>query len=222
MRRPAPAAAQDGTELHMRRFTIVLATICLLAAGAGRASAETRWGVVAGLNLSTLHFNQKLVNGGRVANFSLGVKGELLIPGLGFGVDASALYTQLGGKAKLGEHYVWASDGYGTVRSYHHYLELPFNLSFRYMNLNGIENTIAPVVFLGPTFNIMLGHSHIGAFRYSGGCTSIHFGFGGELYRKVQVTASYNIGLSYALETIKLDQHSARDRWWRVAATYYF
>lgn len=206
----------------MKIKTLILAAVGLIALANGKAWAETRWGIVAAANFSTLHFNQGIVQTDRVADFSLGVKGELLIPGLGFGVDVSALYSMLGGKAHLGDHYVWSSDGFGTVHSYQHYLEIPFNLSFRYMNLNGIENIIAPVAFLGPTFNIQLAHSEIEAFRYSGGDMSFHFGVGGELYRKVQVTVSYNIGLSYALRTIKLDDYNARNRWWRLAATYYF
>lgn len=207
---------------QMKKVLFITAAVCISLVSAQKSSAETRWGVVAAANFSTLHFNQGIVQTDRVPNFSLGVKGELLIPGLGFGVDISALYSQLGGKAHLGDHVVWSSDGFGTVRSYEHYLEIPLNLSFRFMNLNGIENTVAPVVFLGPTFNIMLAHSDIKAFKYSGGSFSFHFGLGAELLRKMQVTVSYNIGLSYAVQTKKLDQYSARDRWWRVAATYYF
>lgn len=206
----------------MKKILLLLTVACVALFSTSKADAETRWGVVAAGNISTLKFNQSLMSTDKVCNFSVGVVGELLIPGAGFGVDASLLYTQLGGKLHFGDYKVWADDGYGTKRSYQHYLEIPLNLKFRYMNLNGIENTIAPIVFAGPTFTILMGHSNIDALKYAGGEFSVHAGLGAELFRKVQVTASYNWGLTYALETKKLDHYSAKNRYWRVAVAYMF
>lgn len=206
----------------MKKISLIIATICLIAIGVDNAKAETRWGVVAAANISTMKFNQTLVQVDQVCNFSVGVTGELMIPGIGFGVDGSVLYTQLGGKLHLGDYQVWASDGYGTHRTYQHYLEIPLNLKFKYTNLNGIENTIAPIAFVGPSFTLQLGHSNIDAIKYSGGEFSVHVGLGAEIIRKIHVTASYNWGLTYALETYKLDHYSAKNRYWRVAVAYMF
>ena len=194
----------------MKKILLIVAVIAAALTSLS-ASAETRWGVTAATNISTMKFN-----------FSVGVTGELIIPGIGFAVDGSVLYSQLGGKINLGEYPVWSADGIGSPRTYQHYLEIPLNLKFKYSNLNGIENTIAPLVFGGPTFTILMAHSDIPSLKYAGGEFSAHVGLGCEIIRRIQVTGSYNWGLTYALRTQKLDQYSAKNRYWRVAVTYRF
>ena len=205
----------------MKKILLIVAVIAAALTSLS-ASAETRWGVTAATNISTMKFNQPLASTSQVCNFSVGVTGELIIPGIGFAVDGSVLYTQLGGKINLGDYPVWSADGIGSPRTYQHYLEIPINLKFKYSNLNGIENIIAPIAFAGPTFTILMGHSDIEAIKYAGGEFSVHTGFGFEIMRKIHVTASYNWGLTYALKTAKLDQYSAKNRFWRVAVSYMF
>lgn len=200
----------------MKKILLIIAVIATVLC----ASAETRWGVTAATNISTMKFNQKLASTSQVCNFSLGVTGEIIIPGIGFSVDGSLLYTQLGGKIGLGEYPVW--EGTGTPRTYQHYLEIPLNLKFKYSNLNGIENVIAPYVYGGPSFTILFAHSDVPALKYAGGEFGAHCGFGVEVMRRVLVSGSYNWGLTYALRTQKLDQYSAKNRYWRVAVTYMF
>lgn len=210
------------TSLMMKKILLLVAVIVMALSHSLSATAETRWGVTAAGNISTLKFNQNLASISQVCNFSVGVTGELIIPGAGFAVDGSLLYTQLGGKIGLGEYPVWSVDGYTNPRTYQHYLEIPLNLKFKYSNLNGVENTIAPLVFAGPSFTILMAHSDIDALKYAGGEFSVHVGFGCEIIRRIQVTGSYNWGLTYALRTAKLDQYSAKNRYWRVAVTYMF
>ncbi|MGN0211758.1 MAG: outer membrane beta-barrel protein [Muribaculaceae bacterium] len=206
----------------MKKIFTILFALCVAMLVTDKAFAETRWGVTAAGNISTMKFNQSLTQVDQVCNFSIGVTGELMIPGIGFGIDGSLLYTQLGGKIHLGDYPVWSTDGFATPRTYQHYLEIPLNLKFKYSNLNGIENIIAPIAFAGPTFTILMGHSDIEAIKYAGGEFSVHTGFGFEIMRKIHVTASYNWGLTYALKTAKLDQYSAKNRFWRVAVSYMF
>ena len=200
----------------MKKILLIIAVIATAISGSLNASAETRWGVTAAGNISTMKFNQPLASTSQVCNFSVGVTGELIIPGIGFAIDGSLLYTQ------LGEYPVWSADGYTNPRTYQHYLEIPINLKFKYSNLNGIENIIAPYVFGGPTFTILMGHSDIPAIKYAGGEFNLHTGFGVEIARRVLVAGSYNWGMTYALRTQKLDQYSAKNRYWRVAVTYMF
>ena len=206
----------------MKKLLLIIVAACSALLFSGKISAETRWGVTAATNISTMKFNQDLTPTDKVANFSIGVTGELMIPGIGFGIDGSLLYTQLGGKVHLENYPVWNSDGFTTPRTYQHYLEIPLNLKFKYTNLNGIENYVAPIAFAGPTFTILIGHSDVEAFKYAGGEFSVHTGFGFEIMRKVQITGSYNWGLTYALKTAKLDQYSAKNRYWRIAVIYMF
>lgn len=196
--------------------------LCIAIFGAGSVSAQARWGVVAGMNLSKLSFDQNLFTVNSKAGASVGVTGELMMPGIGFGVDASLLYTQRGTKLHLGERPIWANQGIGEHTTSLHYLEIPLSLKFKFKNLNGIENTIMPILFVGPEFSFLLAHNKLDALSYSGGEFGIHMGVGCEILRMVQVNASYCWGLSYAVKTKLLDDFSARNRNFRVSATYFF
>lgn len=202
-------------------LSIVL--LCVAIFGVSSISAqESRWGVVAGVNMSKLNFDQKLFTIDSKAGATVGVTGELMIPGIGFGVDASMLYTQRGADLHLGERPIWASQGYGVNSCTLHYLEIPLNLKFKFKNLNGFENTLMPILFVGPEFSFLLAHNKLEALSYAGGEFGIQLGIGCEILRKVQVNASYSWGMSYAVKTKLLDDFSARNRNLKVTATYFF
>ncbi len=202
---------------------IILGIVAIISMmGAFSTTAQVRLGAVVGADITSLHFNQNLFTVDQSLGYSAGVIGELMLPGIGFGLDASLLYTQRGATLHLGEDKVWASDGFGTHRSYLHYLELPINLKFKYTNLNGIENTIAPYVFAGPSFSFLLAHNKIEALEYAGADVAVHVGLGCELYKKIQVSGSYEWGLTYAVQTKKLDGLSAQNRTWKITVAYMF
>ena len=184
--------------------------------------AQTRWGVVAGVDYTNLSFDQDLFTINQNVGATAGVTGELMIPGIGFGVDASLLYTQRGATLNLGERPLWSSQGYGKENMLLHYLEIPIHLKFKFKNLNGLENTIMPILFAGPEFSFLVGHSNIKAMEYAGGEFGIDVGVGCEILQRFQVNASYCWGMSYALKTKQLDDFSARNRCWKLACTYFF
>ncbi|MEF9923645.1 MAG: porin family protein [Muribaculaceae bacterium] len=186
------------------------------------ASAQLRLGAVAGVDITTLKFDQKLITVDQSVGYTAGVIGELMLPGIGFGIDASLLYTQQGATLHLGEKPVWALQGYGTQRSYLHYIEIPINVRFKYTNLNGIENTIAPFVFAGPSFSFLLAHNKLEALDYAGGTIAINVGIGFELYKNIQVAGSYAWGMTYAEKTKLLDGYGAQNRTWKVTVAYMF
>lgn len=202
----------------------IFLTIFVLAAlfYASAASAQIRLGAVAGADITTLKFNQSLFTVDQSLGYTAGVIGELMLPGIGFGLDASLLYTQRGATLHLGEKKIWSSEGYGTERSYLHYIEIPINLKFKYSNLNGIENIIAPYVFAGPSFSFLVAHSKIEALDYAGGEIAINVGLGFELYKKIQVSGSYGWGMTYAVKTKLLDDFSAQNRTWKITVAYMF
>lgn len=202
---------------------ILLSLIVLIAlACATPVSAQFRLGAVAGVDLTTLKFSQDLITVDQSVGYTAGVMGELMLPGIGFGIDLALLYTQQGATLHLGEKKIWASQGYGTERSYLHYLEIPINVRFKYTNLNGIENTIAPFVFAGPTFSFLLGHNKIDALDYAGATIAVNVGVGFELFRNIQVAGSYAWGLTYAEKTKLLDGYGAQNRTWKLTVAYMF
>lgn len=200
-----------------------LALICVAAlASSNSISAQGRWGVIAGADYTTLKFSQSLTPVDEKIGGVVGITGELMMPGIGFGVDASILYTQRGGKIHFGDQKIWSSLGYGNESCTLHYIEIPIHLKFKYTNLNGVENIIAPIVFAGPSFTILAGHSKIDALSYAGGEFGVQVGVGAELFRKFQINGSRCWGMTYALKTKLLDDYSAKNRTWKVTLTYFF
>lgn len=195
----------------MKKLSMAIIAAIIVFASFG-ASAQARWGAVAGVNISNLSWNQDLLSTDPSVGFQVGVTGELMFPGIGFGVDASLLYSQQGATLHMGDFPVWANDGIGNVRSYHHYLDIPIHLRFKYTNLNGIEGTIAPFVYAGPTFAIKLSHSHTDALEYPAMAFGLEGGIGAELFRRYQISVSYTWGMSYSVQTVKLDGYSAHNR----------
>lgn len=199
---------------------IVLAIIAMAAPVT--SDAQFRYGPVVSANLNTLVFKQDLISVHQQPGVTAGIMGELMFPGIGFGIDLGLLYTQQGARVNLGEKLVWSSQGYGNEHIYLHSMQIPVHLRFKYTRLNGLEEKIAPFVYGGPEFNIQVGHTNCSAFKCSGGDLGITAGVGAEIYRRWQVSGSYTWGMTYALKTRLLDDFSARSRQWSIRVAYLF
>ena len=196
--------------------------IILLAVSAFTASAEFRWGPQVGYNYSDFYWKQDLVSSKGTSGFQAGLVGEVMIPGIGFGIDIGAIYSMQGARLHLGEKKIWAVDGYGTERAMLHTLSIPLNLRFKWTRMNGVEDLIAPYVFGGPVFDFTIGHSKLDAMEYAGGSVGLQAGIGIELYKRWQIQASHVWGMTYALKAAKLQNFSAREDYWTVRLTYLF
>lgn len=205
-----------------RLAATVLGTLALLTAATPAAHAQMRWGVTAGALLTDLHFKQSLVSVKQVPGFSAGILGEMIFPGVGFGIDVGAQYEMRGASLHLGEKMMWSSEGYGTTRLYTHYLNVPIHLRFKYTRLNGFEEVLAPLVYVGPSFGFMLGHSKLDAFSFPFGEIGLDMGIGAEIKKRWQVTLSYNLGMTYCTKANILTDYSAQNREWKLSATYFF
>ncbi len=151
-----------------------------------------------------------------------GLATELMFPGIGFGVDAGVLYSMKGAGINLGEKEIWASQGYKNERSYLHYLEIPIHLRFKYTNLNGFEDIVAPFAFAGPSISVLVANNNIKALEYARGEFGLTVGLGFEIKHHWQISGSYNWGMTYALKTKLLDDFSARNRSWNIRLAYLF
>lgn len=78
----------------MTKTGIALLLSTILALGSSlAASAETRWGPTIGINYNEIHFKQgDIFKSDRMIGGQAGLTGELMVPGIGFGVDGSVLY----------------------------------------------------------------------------------------------------------------------------------
>lgn len=203
---------------RMKKVLLLLAALTVSLSG----MAQFRWGVTAGTNFTNYRFKQDLVHVSTLAGVDAGVMGELMFPGIGFGVDFGLRYSMHGSKVNFGQRKIWASDGIGNETCYVHTIQIPINLRFKYTNLNGVERIVAPFVFGGPLFSITAGHSEARALEYPGGSFMLQCGIGAELFEKFQITCGYYWGLTYEARTIKLDNFSARPEGWTIGVAYLF
>lgn len=195
-----------------------MAALVLVAsiAAAPVADAQFRFGATAGVDISSLKFKQDLFDVDKSVGFTVGVTGEMMFPGIGLGIDTGLFYRQLGATMHLGQKTMWADEGYGTERSYLHYIELPFHLRYKYTRMNGFEDHLAPFVYAGPSVCFLAGHSKLEAMEYAGADFGVDFGIGAEIATRWQVSASYRMGLTYAMKAKILTNFSARNNDWTV------
>ncbi len=196
-------------------LTVILAT-------ALTASAEFRWGPTAGVNFSTFHWKQKLTTTKGLTGGQVGVLGELMIPGIGFGIDMGLRYNAHGANVNFGDFPVWSSDGIKNQDVWMHVIEVPFNLKFKWTRMNGFEQYLAPFVFGGPVFSFNVATNKQPALEHPGAYVSMQCGAGVELWEHYQVSAGYSWGISYEIRTVKLDNYSAQPRGWFINLAYLF
>lgn len=199
---------------------MIVAAAVLLSPLAMRA--QFRYGPVAGVTINNLVFKQDLVPVSQTVGYNAGVLGELMFPGIGFGMNLGLLYNQQGAMVDLGSRKVWASEGWGREHVMLHTVQIPIHLRFKYTRLNGLEEIIAPLVYGGPDFTLQVGHNNAGAFKCSGGDLGLTAGVGAELFTRWQITGSYTWGMTYVARTKLLDDFSCRSRQWTVRLTYFF
>lgn len=202
----------------MRKFL----TLLLLVVSAFTASAEFRWGPTAGWNISNYYWKQPLLHSDQRSGFQAGLMGELMIPGIGFGIDLGARYAYRDATVNLGDFPVWSTDGYqnGSLRL--HRLEIPLNLRFKWTRMDGLEHYVAPFAFVGPLFAFNLAQSDCNAIEHPAGSVGLQFGIGGEFLEHIQLSASYIWGTCYDIRTVKLDNNSARNSAWTINLAYLF
>lgn len=218
-----PSETKHDTLRHInpQQMKRILLTL-LIAASALISSAQFRWGASVGASFNNLDFKQDLFAVNTGVGGSAGIRGEMMFPGVGFGIDLGLFYEARGAKLNLGEKLIWSSQGYGKESIYTHCIDIPFNLKFKYTRLQGAEDYVAPFVFGGPVFSIQAGHTHCDALKYSGGAVMLTAGAGVEILRDWQIAASYTWGMTYAMKTSLLTDMSARDRTWDLRITYFF
>lgn len=187
------------------------------------ASAEFRYGPTAGATMSTLRFKQDNIwTAKSMYGFSAGVMGEMMFPGIGFGIDIGLQYDMRGAKLNIGEFPMWADEYPAEQAVRLHYVNLPIHLRYKYTNLNGFEDTLAPFVYAGPSVGFLVGHNKVDCLDYAGGELGVDFGIGVELMRHWQVSFNYNWGLTYAMKAKVLTNYSARNSTFGLRLTYLF
>ena len=206
----------------MKKFSIVasLAAIMIICT-ALPAAAQFRFGLRVGTNVSELHFNSKTFDSSNRMGFNAGAMVEFSAPMTGIGFDASVMYVRRNSR--------WAAkydDGTtGNISDNRDYIDIPLNLKWR-MSIPLINKIVRPFLTTGPSFSFLTSRKSVSeAWNNRKFDTAWNFGFGLELLQKVQVSASYGLGLTKALNTVGATSTAnieGKNRYWTVTAAYMF
>lgn len=177
-----------------------------------------------GVNGSTLRWRQDLVTTHYKIGGSAGIFSEIMIPGIGFGIDLGLRYQLNGAKVNFGERPIWsgAPDYMGNEDVWFHTIQIPVDIRFKYTRLDGLERTFAPFVFAGPVFTFNVASSDIPVIEKPVGTVDLQFGGGIELWERLQISGGYYFAVSYQVRTIKLDNFTARPTGWFANVAWLF
>ena len=202
--------------------TYLLIAIVVLTATAIQAQTYSRWGITAGANINTIHFKQSdILPSKTMWGPQLGVTGEMVFSGVGFGVDGALLYSLKQGKVNYGSREAWSSLEFGDETVAMHYLDVPLHLKLKWRRLNGLENTIMPLVYVGPQFSFLTYGNHRNLNSYPAVNVYLDMGFGVELMERWQLKAGYNFSVGQTFHTKLLDDNVAKNRTWYFNLTYF-
>jgi hypothetical protein len=177
----------------MRKIVGLCAGMTLMMLLAVSANAQLRFGVRGGLNVSSVKFDQELLNAENLNGFHIGPTFELMIPYVGVGFDASILYSQKG---------LYNDTEMRTLST--DYIDVPVNLKWKV----GIP-VVKGYLSAGPYVSFCVGKespenikTQIDTKTFAAG---LNFGAGVEVFGSLQVGFNYGLGLTNDYSAKKID-----------------
>lgn len=189
---------------------IRLVCVLILAAMVVPASAQLRFGVKGGVNISKVHFSKDAIDPSNVTGFHIGPMLEGSIPLIGVGFETALLYSQKGLE-------------YNDKSMKVDYLDLPVHLKWKF----GLP-IVKVYLATGPNFSFRVGGDKLwdipdnvsGQIKAKSFGTGWDFGVGAEVFNHLQVGLNYNLGLTNNFE-IK-NSESGKNRGWMITAAILF
>ena len=187
------------------------------------AAAQLKFGLKAGVAVNALKFEHdglnKTFSSDNRAGFTGGAMLEFTAPVLGVGLDASVMYVHRSAQKNVLEDV----KEFDASRDY---IDIPINVKWK-INIPVVGKILKPYIATGPSFAFLVSKNDFKEFIKEKKCDiSWNFGFGVELLSHVQIGASYGLGLTKTLETIKLTDNmpniEGKNKYWTVTAAYLF
>lgn len=199
---------------------IIIAMTFIMAFGVS-ANAQIKFGIKAGVVVNDLKFDKDVIATDNRAGFTGGLMMEVNLPILNLGVDASVMYVRRSSEVIINtSNSNGDNTGIASKNINNDYIEVPVNLKYKFA-LPGVGRIVAPYLFTGPSFSFLTSKKAIGdALENKKFDLSWNFGAGVQILNKVQVGASYGLGLTKASESVTgID---AKNRCWTITAAYLF
>lgn len=206
----------------IKRFSAML--LCLAAVIP--AMAQFSIGPRVGLNVNSLHFDNKLWDTENRAGINAGVQAEFMIPMINFGFDASVMYVHRTSNFDYYTQDVNLSTTEVSENISCDYIEIPINLKYK-IGLPVVGKIVTPYIFTGPSFAFRTSKAAIKEFYHAKKSDiAWNFGIGVQLFSHLQIGASYGLGMTKAYEAIDSSHQNAgiegKNRYWTVTAAYLF
>lgn len=201
----------------MKKLKALVLAFALAVVCAVPTAAQISFGPKIGFTTSKLHMNKDALKTENQTGFTGGLMAEVMLPVFNLGVDGSVMYVHRA--VKLSDDETLNRD----------YIEIPINLKWK-IGIPAIGNIVTPYLFTGPSFAFLCSKKDYKNFIENKACDiTWNFGFGVQLLKKIQVSASYGLGLNKSVETKAFDIngvetpiYSGKDRFWTVTAAYLF
>lgn len=201
----------------MKSTKRVFIALLMLVAISSSAFAQFRWGIKAGLNVTSLHFDQSTFDSANRAGFTGGLTAEFTVPIIGVGADVSVMYTHR-------TNVVEGQDTEGLKTFKSDFIEIPLHLKYK-IGLPVVGKIITPYIFTGPNFGILASKKAINdAWKRKAFDVAWDLGLGVQLFNHLQVGASYGWGINKVAETLGANAApiELKNNCWTVTAAYLF
>ena len=212
----------------MKKYFVFI-VLCLFIGGMS-AQAQVKFGIKAGVNLSSVSLKYgddaqtalKNLNRDNLAGFQVGPMVEGMFALVGF--DLAVLYSQE--NMNLPKFSPTQRDVIDTWEECKmNNLKVPLNLKVKIMLLPKLLKVYGT---MGPYINLKLSSDLIEQWEDKSFGAGMNFGFGAEVLSHLQVGVNYQLGLTEDYSSVKVldivDFHGvkAKSRIWSVTAAYLF
>lgn len=203
---------------NMKRFWLALLAIAVMMPAMAQFSIGPRLGV----NVNKFSLDESVFDSDNRAGFTGGIEIEVMIPMVNFGFDLSAMYVR-----RSGQVAVDVAGVKNVVNVNNDYIEIPLNLKYKF-GLPLVGKIISPYIFTGPSFAFLTSKEAVKDFARNKKCDiAWNFGLGLQLFRHLQVGASYGLGMTKAFNAVSGGDHQAagiegKNRYWTITAAWLF
>jgi len=202
----------------MKKAILSLIALLLIGTVTNVATAQVKFGLVGGWNVSKLSFDKSIYDSSNRSGWYVGPKIWFNVPIVGLGVNAAVEYSQrrLNGKIKDTGDAVSTSEYYKSI-------EIPVNVRYS-LGLGSIASVYGET---GPQFGFTVGDKTPGDLvKFNSSNVTWNVGLGVRLANHLEIGADYNIALSnfgkinVAGITVPKSDYKANS--WQVQAAYLF
>lgn len=203
----------------MNSIKKIMLTLMMVLVCAGAASAQFRFGIKAGLNVNSLHFNKDLFESDNQCGFTAGVMTEFTVPLVGLCFDLSAMYTRMNAQAEIDAPGV---DKEGSVGK--NFLQIPLNIKYKFQ-IPVVASIIKPYIFTGPELSVKLDNKTWENLKTKTCQWAWNVGIGVELIKHLQVSGSYGFGMNNVVKSFtgaNASDMDLKNNYWTVTAAWLF